>query len=289
MKGHPTARLFSLMTGTARHLAKNIQRVGVIGYGYVGRSTIHALKGVVDVAWHDPAHTGSHALPELVQGSDALYVCVPTPMSVTGATDVGVVHEVVAQLAEFETPAPVLFKSTVPPGTTEDLSQRWPGLSLVFTPEFLRERHHLEDAAAPSHVVLGWSRGIDAATRGKVRELYARRFRDTPTVELAATEAELLKYTANALFGVKVSFANEMAELAARLGVDWGTVRKALVLDPRVGDGHLGVPGPDGLRGFGGSCLPKDMSSLLAVASSVGVDLDVVAASVAANRRRRPG
>lgn len=277
------------MTATASHPATPIQRVGVIGFGYVGRSAIHTLEGVVDVAWHDPAHAGSRALPELVRGCDALYVCVPTPMSATGATDLGVVHEVVALLAELETPAPVLLKSTVPPGTTEDLSRLWPGLSLVFTPEFLRERHHLEDAAAPSHVVLGWSRGIDASTRGRVRELYMRRFPDTPTVELAATEAELLKYTANALFGVKVSFANEMAELAARLGVDWATVRKALVLDPRVGDGHLEVPGPDGLRGFGGSCLPKDMASLLAVASSVGVDLDVVAASVEANRRRRPG
>jgi UDPglucose 6-dehydrogenase len=102
-----------------------------------------------------------------------------------------------------------------------------------------------------------------------------------------ATEAEFLKYASNALFGVKVSFANEMEELARSLGVTWEPVRQALILDPRVGDGHLTVPGPDGQRGFGGSCLPKDIAGLLSLASTVGVELPVIAAAVQANSRRR--
>jgi UDPglucose 6-dehydrogenase len=276
------------MTPRHAHRVSAVERVGVIGYGYVGRSTIHALEGMVDVAWHDPAHVGSRLLSELVRWADALYVCVPTPMSGTGAADLGIVREVVARLAELKPAAPVVLKSTVPPGTTEELSGRWPHLSLAFVPEFLRERHHLEDAAAPTHIVMGWSRSLDVSMRGAIRDLYTRRFPDTPRIELDATAAELLKYAANALFGVKVSFANEMAELAARLGVDWEPVRQALVLDPRIGDGHLEVPGPDGHPGFGGSCLPKDMAGLLAFASSLGIDLDVVAATVRANDRRRP-
>jgi UDPglucose 6-dehydrogenase len=264
-----------------------IRRIGVIGYGYVGRGTAHAMEPVAEVGSHDPAHVGSRPLGELVQWADALFVCVPTPMGTNGSADLGIVREVAGALADLKVDVPVLLKSTVPPGTTSDLVRRWPSLPLVFTPEFLRERHHLEDAAGPSRVVLGWSSAIGEPARERVRELHARRFPDTPRVELDATEAELLKYVSNALFGVKVSFANEMADLASRLGVAWEPIRRALVLDPRVGDGHLAVPGPDGQPGFGGSCLPKDMAALLTVASTLDIDLEVVAAAVRANQRRR--
>jgi UDPglucose 6-dehydrogenase len=262
-----------------------IGRIGFIGFGYVGSATAHALREVAAVAFHDPAHAGSTPLGELCAWAEALFVCVPTPMGATGAADLGTVYEVAQALADVD--KPVILKSTVPPGTTEELVRRWPGLPLVFSPEFLRERHHLEDAARPARVVLGWSSAIEGHHRAEVRALLERRFPDAPRIELAATEAELLKYSSNALFGVKVSFANEMAELAARLGVDWEPVRQALVLDPRVGDGHLAVPGPDGLPGFGGSCLPKDMAALLAVAEKQGVDLEVVAAAVRGNLQRR--
>ena len=267
--------------------AHSIQRVGIIGYGFVGRGAAAAMESVAEVAWHDPALAGSRTLADLVRWADVLFVCVPTPMARSGAADLGTVREVAGLLADLGVDVPVLLKSTVPPGTTADLVRRWPSLRLVFNPEFLRERHYIEDATAPARVVLGWSSAIDEPSRDQVRSLYVRRFSDTPRVELAATEAELLKYASNALFGVKVSFANEMGELADRLGVPWEPVRRALVLDPRVGDGHLAVPGPDGAHGFGGSCLPKDMSGLLALASTLGVDLDVVEAAVHANARRR--
>ncbi|MCC6648431.1 MAG: hypothetical protein IT374_23035 [Polyangiaceae bacterium] len=265
-----------------------IRRVGILGYGYVGRGTAHALGAVVDVGWHDPSVPGSRPLAELARWADALVICVPTPMSNSGAADSSIVREVAEQLAGLGFARPVIVKSTVPPGTTDDLARRWPLLALVFSPEFLRERHYLEDAVAPARVVLGWSPTIDGPRRAQVRDLFRRRFTDAPLVELTTVEAELLKYSANALFGVKVALANELAELAARLGASWDAVRAALVLDPRVGDGHLAVPGPDGKRGFGGSCLPKDMAALLSVATDQHVDLEVVAAAVHANRRRRP-
>jgi UDPglucose 6-dehydrogenase len=134
---------------------------------------------------------------------------------------------------------PVVLKSTVPPGTGAEFRRRWPRLPLVVNPEFLRERHHREDAESPARIVLGWTDGVDDDGRSRVLDLYARRFPATPVVEVTSTQAELIKYASNALFGVKVSFANEMAELARRLGSDWEPIRRALVLDPRVGDSHL--------------------------------------------------
>lgn len=264
-----------------------IRRVGIIGYGYVGRGTGHAFASVAEIEWHDPAVGSTLPLSDLVHWAHALFICVPTPMAASGAAELGVVREVVSQLAELHVHVPVVLKSSIPPGTTEALGQRWPSVPLVFNPEFFRERHYLEDAASPSRVILGWSAAIDCRQRARVRALFTRRFPRSPIVELTSVEAELVKYAANALFGVKVSFANEMADLAESLGVNWEPVREALVLDPRVGDGHLMVPGPDGERGFGGKCLPKDMAALLTVAADHGVELDVVAAAVRGNHRRR--
>lgn len=267
--------------------ASPLRRIGIVGLGYVGRATAHALASVAEVSHHDPAVAGSRSLPQLVAGADAVFLCVPTPMGPSGAADLSSVLEVAGELARLGLRAPLLLKSTVPPGTCTAISRRWPELPLVYHPEFLRERHHLDDAVAPHRVVLGWTPAVPAHRRASLRDLFARRFPDVPRVELDATAAELLKYTSNALFGVKVSFANEVAELAGRLGVDWEPIRQALVLDPRVGDGHLAVPGPDGLPGFGGSCLPKDMAGLLAVAEAAGVELGVVREAVAGNARRR--
>lgn len=266
---------------------EGVQKVGIIGYGYVGRATGHAFSQVAEVAWHDPQIVGSRAFDELARWAEVLFVCVPTPMSDTGAAHLGIVREVVDQLAHLRITKPVLLKSTVPPGTTEALARSCPALALAFCPEFLRENSHLEDASAPARVVLGWTSTSTALTRAVVRDLYMRRFPSVPCVELPSVAAEFLKYASNALFGVKVSFANEMADLASRLGVDWEAVRAALVLDPRVGDGHLAVPGPDGRCGFGGSCLPKDMAGLLAVAAALNVELELVATAVRTNRRWR--
>ncbi|HMV65377.1 MAG TPA: hypothetical protein PKA64_00910 [Myxococcota bacterium] len=132
-----------------------IQRIGIIGYGYVGRGTAHAMASVAEVEWHDPAHAASRPLDAMVAWADAVFVCVPTPMGSDGSADLSIVQAVARALADLNNEVPVLLKSTVPPGTTAELARRWPVLPLVFTPEFLRERHHLEDAAEPARVVLG--------------------------------------------------------------------------------------------------------------------------------------
>lgn len=262
-------------------------RLGIIGYGYVGTATAHALAPVAEVAWHDPALPGSTPLASLIRWATMWSVCVPTPRGDDGNADVSAVHDVLGKLVAAAVTCPVLLRSTVPPGTTAQLQAQFPSVPLVFIPEFLRERHHFDDAATPARLVVGWARPADPTTHTSVRALLDARFPHTPLMEMSSTEAEVLKYASNALFGVRVSFANEMAALATAMGADWETIRSALVLDPRVGTGHLQVPGHDGRPGYGGSCLPKDIDALLALASSQGVPLPIVAAAARANRRWR--
>lgn len=269
------------------HEASPIRTVGFIGFGFVGRATAHALQGVVEVVHHDPAMPGSRPLEELVHRADALFVCLPTPMASDGSADVSIVHGVLDRLALSDPSGLVIIKSTVPPGSTMAWAEAFPSLSLVFSPEFLRERHHLDDAVSPARTVLGWTNNVSDVDRHTLLALTRTAFPRTPIIELDATSAELLKYASNAIFGVKVSLANELAELGTALGLDWEPVRRALVLDPRIGGDHLSVPGPDGILGFGGSCLPKDMFALASAAADVGVALPVVVAAVDSNQERR--
>ena len=270
-----------------KHAGRPLSSLGFIGHGYVGRATACALGQVAQVAYHDPAMPDSVPLKQLVEASDALFICLPTPQGIDGSADLRLVIDVLESVVDRVGDRPIVLKSTVPPGTCSMFTHRWPTLQLVFAPEFLRERHHLEDAAAPARVVLGWTDAVKDATKTRLGALFARRFPHVPVVAMTAGEAELLKYTSNALFGVKVSFANEMSELAESMGISWEPIRRALILDPRIGDGHLAVPGPDGLSGFGGTCLPKDIAGLLSVARCAGVELDVVEAATRGNRRRR--
>lgn len=263
-------------------------RIAILGHGYVGQATSHALSPIATVRWHDPARPGSEPLDDLLAWAELIFVCVPTPSGPDGSADLTAVREALDALAERDVRAPILLKSTLPPGATEALAAERPGLALAAHPEFLRERHHLADAESPARLVFGWTTGFGEAHRERVRSLFGGRFPAVPQVELSATQAELLKLSANALFGVKVSLANELAELAAALGEAWEPVRAGLVLDPRVGDGHLAVPGPDGELGFGGACLPKDLAALLASSARRGQALPVVEAALSANRERRP-
>ena len=262
-------------------------KIGIIGYGFVGRGTAHALGRVADIAFHDPAVAGSKPLADIVSWADMLVVCVPTPIAESGGPDLSMVLDVMRRLSDIGARCPVVLKSTVPPGTSEGVARQWPSMPLVFCPEFLRERHSMEDSLAPSRIVLGWTSGTNSQTKATVRHFYGGAFEGVPLVEMDSTSAELLKYASNALFGVKVSFANEMAELAQSLSIPWEPIRAALVLDPRVGSGHLAVPGPDGRVGFGGSCLPKDIASLLSFSRMQAVAMPVVSASFEANSHRR--
>ena len=275
------------MTAVRQLTPASIERVGFVGYGYVGAAVGTALADIVEVRHHDPACANSVALSDLVPWADAVFVCVPTPAGANGAADLSAVFAVMSRLAQLSAVVPVILKSTVPPGTCAHIAERWPSLRLLFSPEFLRERHHLQDAKAPHRIVLGWTDSCDARQRDSIRELFHRQNPTVPQVEMSAAEAEMLKYASNALFAIKVSFANEMHELAERLDIAWEPIRRALVLDPRIGDDHLQVPGPDGRPGFGGSCLPKDIAALLAVAADADVELEVVMAALRANARRR--
>lgn len=179
----------------------------------------------------------------------------------------------------------VVIKSTVPVGTVERVRALIAGetrhpVAVVANPEFLREGAAVRDFLTPARVVLGVD---DSRAEELLRGLY------TPFVSTQAQiltmdvrSAELAKYGANAMLAVRISFMNELARLAERLGANIEDVRRCMGMDPRIGPHALSAG-----AGYGGSCLPKDVRALSRVAEDAGAPLGVVAAAAQANEDQR--
>jgi len=223
--------------------------------------------------------------PELDR-ADVVLVAVGTPMRADGHADLAQVDEVSRTIAYGARPGTVVaIRSTVPVGTCDRLQTGVLRHQLVVSnPEFLREGHALQDAFAPTRIVAGGP----SAARGIVEALYAplrnrgRRASDfVPLIWTTSRSAELAKYAANGFLATKLSFVNEIANLADVVGADAAAVLQTMALDPRIGSGHL-RPG----LGWGGSCFPKDTRALAALAAGEGYDFIVLRAAIEQNNRQ---
>ena len=131
--------------------------------------------------------------------------------------------------------------------------------------------------------------GGEKQDTSEVADLYKWRFGDSiPCIETNFETAEMIKYMNNCFFATKVSFMNEMYDVASKCGVDWKVAVDGWVRDGRIGHTHLAVPGPDGERGFGGSCFPKDVQAMITFGNSLNVDMKTLIGAWETNLRVRP-
>ncbi len=226
-------------------------------------------------------------LPASIKDSLVVFSAVGTPMGDDGAADLSAVRQVARDVAlNMDGYKIFVQKSTVPVGTSEEVGRiirdSLEGdipFDLVSNPEFLREGSAIEDFMRPNRVVIGVE---SERARDIMREIYRPLYLlETPIVFTAIRTAELVKYASNAFLAVKISFINEISDLCESVGADVGEVAKAVGLDKRIGPKflHAGV-------GYGGSCLPKDVSAILHTASASEVDLKVIQAASDVNESR---
>ena len=256
-------------------------KVGVIGNGFVGESQAFAFSPTTDLRIYDLDPLKSTHKRSDIDDCDYIFVCVPTPMRKSGAQDVSYIEKVFETAVE----GPVyIIKSTVLPGTTSTLQEKYPKLKIVFCPEFLTERTAKLDMLTQARIVLGGKPEDTTA----VYTLFEQRFRNKHIIQTDSTTAELIKYMNNSFFATKVSIINEFKLLSDAIGANWEDALYGFASDGRIGDSHLHVPGPDGKLGYGGTCFPKDVNALLMFADEHDVDLNTIKGGWVTNLQVRP-
>jgi UDPglucose 6-dehydrogenase len=225
---------------------------------------------------------------EALEGADFTFICVGTPSLPDGSTDLAYIRKAASSLAETLVHGKkanrrhvVIVKSTVPPGTTESLAPilQAAGLAparfgLCMNPEFLREGNAVYDFMKPDRIVVGAKEKKDADA---VARLYAR-VRGVPILKTDLRTAEMIKYASNSFLATKISFANELANMCEKFGVDVYDVVEGMGHDKRIGRSFLNAG-----AGFGGSCFKKDVSALLHEVRHRGAEARILSAVMETN------
>nr|MBV6630277.1 UDP-glucose/GDP-mannose dehydrogenase family protein [Oceanococcus sp. HetDA_MAG_MS8] len=226
-----------------------------------------------------------------VEFGKVIFIAVGTPPDEDGSADLQYVLAVARTIGEHMSEHKfVVDKSTVPVGTadkvraalSEALAQRGADLpfDVISNPEFLKEGAAIEDFMKPDRIVVGTESEEATAAMHQLYAAFARQHEKLIVMDVRS--AELTKYAANALLATKISFMNEMANLAERLGADVDAVRRGIGSDPRIGYKFI-FPG----CGYGGSCFPKDVQALERTADSVDYPARILAAVEATNAEQK--
>jgi UDPglucose 6-dehydrogenase len=231
------------------------------------------------------------SLQGALKDCDAIFIAVGTPQSENeGSANLQYVFEVAKDIAKYASShAVIVTKSTVPVGTGHKIEslikQENPALkfSIISNPEFLREGKAIDDFAKPDRVVVGYE---DEKARKIMSQIYQPLCDSNNNPNLViytdVTTSELIKYAANSFLATKVAFINEMANLCEKVGANIQDLSHGIGSDTRIGNKFLN-PGP----GFGGSCFPKDILALNAIAKDNNVELSVIDAIISSNENRK--
>jgi len=241
--------------------------IGIVGQGYVGTAIKVGFEPHYNyIHTYDKFDISKSTVPnlkDLVDKCEVIFVCVPTPMRKDGTCYTGIVEEVIKEIdynVDTDKDKPiVVIKSTIPPGTTDKFNKSYSNVIVIFNPEFLTEENFLEDFKNQKRIILGGNR----IGTNKLRQIYSKVFPQATIVKTGSKTAEMTKYFINNFLATKVSFANEMYKVCEQIDIDYDKVVEYATYDERLGKSHWAVPGPDGDYGYGGHCLPKDLSAII--------------------------
>ena len=266
-------------------------KLGIIGQGFVGSAMYEGLRNFYEVSTYDiDSSKCNSTLKHVCETSDIVFVCLPTPMMSTGQCDTSILEDAIKSIdMTCSVKRPILvIKSTVPPGTTERIESQYvnradgsPDMKICFSPEFLTEANSFEDFKNQTRIIIGGSGAK------KVKQVLRRPFPNIPIVVTKSDTAEMVKYFTNCFLATKVTFANQMYDICDDAGIDYDKVCEYALYDTRIGKSHLAVPGPDGDRGFGGHCFPKDLAAMIDFAKGFFKNPDFLSAVQEENNKYR--
>ena len=229
-----------------------MKKIAIVGYGYVGKAT-ELMFDNLEVLIHDPdlGYTIDNW-----DGVDYAFICVPTPMDQSGRLDFSYVDSALQSIGNGK----IVIRSTI--GPDQMINDEW-----IYMPEFLREATWKEDVENPkSPVVIGINEELHPVI---CRDDLVSGLKDPlkTVYTMKPKEAAIYKLSRNAMLATKVVFANYLYDACKYAECDFETVIDTFKSENEFGSSHWDVPGPDGKRGFGGKCLPKDTSHFAHVMS----------------------
>lgn len=225
-------------------------------------------------------------LEKALDSSEVVFIAVGTPETADGSADLGPTFSVLEGICKTaKSPKIIVLKSTVPVGTNKKVQDYINQNSshaheVVNNPEFLKEGAAIDDFLRPDRVVIGCKSENAQKVMGKIYAPFVRN--GHPILFMSNTAAELTKYAANSFLSVKISFANELAALADKVGADIDEVRAGFTSDARINPSFF-YPG----SGYGGSCFPKDVQALIHTAEAHGATMDIVKSADSVNDKQK--
>ena len=269
-----------------------MKKIAIIGHGYVGQAVSNFFEDHFDLTIVDPKYfsndnEGFEQVKKYANECEFAVICVPTPMNDDGSVDLSYIEDTFSWLEVKN----ILIKSTIPPGTTDILQEKFPDRLIAFSPEYIGEGKyvvqwwkdqgypHPTDMKYHDFQIFGGAKeatGVALQYFKKVLGPGAKYFQTT------ARTAELCKYMENAWGGVKVIFCNEFAKMAEAMGVDYDELRELWLLDGRVERMHTAVF--QDKRGFGGKCFPKDINGIVKRSEQVGYEPRLLKTALEVNK-----
>jgi UDPglucose 6-dehydrogenase len=240
-------------------------KIGIAGYGFVGRAHEAVLKDKHEVVISDPNLGYTADFNDV----DGIIICVSTPQGSHGGCNMNNVYEVI----ESSPNVPILIKSTISVEGWDMLVHTFPNHMLNFSPEFLRAATAIEDLKNVDVMLIG---GVNERFWGNVFGV---------GIEFAdPRELILAKYARNSFLALKVSFFNQIYDLCDALDIEYSAVAHYTTMDPRIGDSHSFITEE---RGFGGHCFPKDVNAIIKTGQRNNVDLSILKEAVEYNKSIR--
>ena len=250
-------------------------KIGVIGScGIVGTATKFGFQKLGhEVICHD---LQLNTKINIVKECKIIYVCVPTPHNEDGSCDTSIVEGVVGELVEAGYRRTIVIKSTVTPGTTQKLRDKYqesashPRFKICFVPEFLRERCAISDFVENHKLLaIGCEQDYIFETIKECHGHYPEQ-----VIRMTPTEAELLKYYHNTFNALRVVFANEFYEVCSKFDVEYNSIKKGLLITSGVPDIYLDVN--NNIRGYSSICWNKDVPALIQLGKELGIKLPLI-------------
>jgi len=242
-------------------------KIGIIGVGFVGGAVkkYFESKKTRPLVYDKYKKLGSI---EEINQADVVFVCVPTPFVPRKGFDISFVESAIKIL---KSPKIVVIKSSIIPGTTDNLQKKFPQHQFMFNPEFLKEVSAYEDFIYPARQIIGATKKSQKPAKQILRLLPRAPFEKI----MPAKEAEMVKYMANSFLALKVIYANQFYDLCKKLKLNYEDIRIAVGQDKRINHSHLDVS-HGGYRGFGGTCFPKDVNAIIQLAEKLKVDIPLL-------------